>query len=398
MTPIKQTFTFGRNWRRFLKSYTPERQAIAQEALLAFLKLPDLRGKSFLDIGSGSGIHSAAAFLAGASRIHSFDYDPDSVAATKLMHKMMGSPAHWTIEQASVLDAAYMKKLGTFDVVYSWGVLHHTGDQWQALQNAGLCLHDESRLFIALYAKEAYPEWEYWQDVKKRYNEASSFGKWIMEIRYVWIHLLSESWAELLKLPKMIYDYKHSRGMALWSDVRDWLGGWPTEFSSVPEVSEFCKEKFDLRMANLAVGEGNTEFLFMKEAYATSCGVLLMDERQIPACLPVLDSALLGSFQKPVWILGAADGAKMVFDYLTKAGIAVAGFVEPTPSASELRGHRIYDFATFVQMADKEAPVIIANRYVSQNQVPLMKAGWTTIINGHPWIVRSRAQRIKAHL
>ncbi len=130
-------FAFGKNWESFIaKNFDGSRLKIASDHLLGFLKTDTLDGKRFLDIGCGSGLHSLAACGAGAREIVSFDYDRDSVSTTEGLRRMAGDPPHWRVEQGSVLDAAYMESLGTFDIVYSWGVLHHTGDQWTAIRNA----------------------------------------------------------------------------------------------------------------------------------------------------------------------------------------------------------------------------------------------------------------------
>ena len=131
-----ERFEFGKNWSRFLSLLNDERIAAAQNSLKHMLGVEDLRGKSFLDIGSGSGLFSLVARRLGA-RVHSFDYDPHSVACTKeLRRRYFPGDAEWTVEGGSALDADYLKSLGEFDVVYSWGVLHHTGQMWQALDNA----------------------------------------------------------------------------------------------------------------------------------------------------------------------------------------------------------------------------------------------------------------------
>jgi 2-polyprenyl-3-methyl-5-hydroxy-6-metoxy-1,4-benzoquinol methylase len=126
-------FEFGANWALFLGLMNDERIDQAVESLKMMLGVSDLQGRRFLDAGSGSGLFSLAARKLGAT-VHSFDFDPASVACTKeLKRRYFPDDGAWTIEEGSVLDQEYLLRLGQFDVVYSWGVLHHTGAMWQAL-------------------------------------------------------------------------------------------------------------------------------------------------------------------------------------------------------------------------------------------------------------------------
>ena len=138
-------------------------------------ELADLRERTFLDIGCGSGLFSLAARRLGAS-VHSFDFDEQSVAcARELKRRYFPDDPDWRIEAGSVLDAAYMKGLGEFDVVYSWGVLHHTGAMWVALEQAiGRVASGGGKLFIAIYADQGWKSRAWWF-VKLFYNRLPRF-------------------------------------------------------------------------------------------------------------------------------------------------------------------------------------------------------------------------------
>lgn len=262
-------YEFGQNWNNYIqKHFSEERLAISQKKLLDFIATDSLEGKTFLDIGSGSGLHSYAAFKSGAKKIHSFDYDEDSVRTTKLLWEKAGKPENWTIEQGSVLDEGYLKSLGQFDIVYSWGVLHHTGDQWAAIRNATIPLHDNSVFFIALYASEPYknPSCDYWLDIKQKYNTAGPLKRKMMECSHYYKNCLVPDLREKRNPLSRFKDYKKGRGMSLWTDIKDWLGGWPMEFSSTKEVFEFSKDELSLDIVKIKMGEACSEYLLMPKA------------------------------------------------------------------------------------------------------------------------------------
>ena len=146
-----ERFEFGKNWAAFLSVLDDERIATAEDSLKEMLECEDLQGKKFLDIGSGSGLFSLAARRLGAT-VHSFDFDPNSFACTQeLRRRYFPGDADWRIEQGSALDSKYLESLGKFDIVYSWGVLHHTGEMWKALENATLPVGAGGKLFVAIY-------------------------------------------------------------------------------------------------------------------------------------------------------------------------------------------------------------------------------------------------------
>jgi 2-polyprenyl-3-methyl-5-hydroxy-6-metoxy-1,4-benzoquinol methylase len=257
-------FKFGKNWANYAqKNLTDENIQLAKTHIARFIESNTLEGKSFLDIGSGSGIHSLAANRLGASEIYSFDYDLDSVKTTLLSKKIEGDPAHWQVEQGSILDKSFLEKLPSFDIVYSWGVLHHTGDMWLAIRNCATKLKQGGLLYISLYAKEAYPDYERWIDVKRMYNSSGSLRKNYLLAKET-IRLLLGKLRNGENIIKYVHSYKEKRGMSFLHDQIDWIGGYPIEFSSKEEVIDFCAKDLGLQLKNISTGEGCSEFLFQK--------------------------------------------------------------------------------------------------------------------------------------
>ena len=259
-------FGFGKNWEDYIKKhFSEERVEISRKHMLSFLKLDSLKGKSFLDIGCGSGLHSLAALRSDAERIYSFDYDKDSVATTQKLKEFAGNPAHWEARQGSILDKEFLRTIEPADIVYSWGVLHHTGSMWEAMDNTAELGKKGSLYYIALYDYDIQvnPTPEFWLDLKQRYNKSNAWEKRKLELWYIWKFM---AYGNILGLPVLlakIFLYKHSRGMAFYTDVKDWLGGWPMEFAKRADVKNWA-EKHGLEMLTMKTGEANTEYLFKR--------------------------------------------------------------------------------------------------------------------------------------
>ncbi len=173
-----ERFEFGKNWQNFLSLLNEERIITAEKSLKAMLQVENLQDKTFLDVGSGSGLFSLAAKRLGAN-VHSFDYDPHSVnCAKELKNRYYPQDEHWKIEQGSVLNGDYLSSLGQFDIVYSWGVLHHTGDMWQSFKNIIPLAKNEGKIFIAIYNDQGFQSLV-WRKIKQIYC-SGTIGKTII--------------------------------------------------------------------------------------------------------------------------------------------------------------------------------------------------------------------------
>jgi len=238
-----ERFTFGKNWAVFLEQLNDQQIGEAEQSIQEMLEVENLEGKTFLDIGSGSGLFSLAARRMGA-KVYSFDYDPHSVACTReLKSRYYLNDPDWTVDSGSVLDANYLAKLGQFDIVYSWGVLHHTGNLWQALENIIPLVKDGGKIYIALYNDQGGPS-RRWLWVKKTYNRYP-----FMRVPLLLGSFWRLYWRAMLKdllLLRPGYTFRlyreKRRGMTVWRDMIDWVGGYPFEVSKAEDVFHFYRK------------------------------------------------------------------------------------------------------------------------------------------------------------
>jgi len=267
-------FGFGKNWQHFLSVLNDDRIHRAEESLLDMLQWDraDFAGKTMLDIGSGSGLFSLAARRLGAT-VYSFDYDQDSVACTReLKRSYFPNDDRWTIEQGTALDPAYLQSLGQFDLVYSWGVLHHTGNMWQALENVIVNTKPDGHLYISIYNDQGIQSTIWWW-IKKIYNLLPS----ILQTPYALLFIIPMEIILLLmslwqRNPQSYFERwnskKTERGMGVWYDNIDWIGGFPFEVATTQEIVQFyTKHGYTLLNINeIGRGHGCNEFVFQRES------------------------------------------------------------------------------------------------------------------------------------
>jgi 2-polyprenyl-6-hydroxyphenyl methylase/3-demethylubiquinone-9 3-methyltransferase len=264
-------FAFGENWRLFLNNLNDTRIEQACQSLRDWLQVSDLAGQSFIDIGSGSGLFSLAARRLGA-RVHSFDYDSASVACTtELKRRFFADDPDWIIERGSALDGDYLQRLGQFDIVYSWGVLHHTGHMWPALANAGERVRPGGKLFIAIYNDQGNTS-RRWRLIKRWYVEGGKLRRAFLLIAMfgvIWGPTFLRDTLRLAPL-RTWHAYGGTRGMTPWRDLVDWVGGYPFEVARPEEIFDFFKQRgFQMECFRTSGGGmGCNEFMLTRQTPA----------------------------------------------------------------------------------------------------------------------------------
>lgn len=232
LTGLESHFAFGENWSDFAATLGEAQIARAVESLARLLPADELAGRSVLDIGSGSGLSSLAALRLGARSVLALDIDPASVETTSRVLAAHAPGADWSVRAANVLEIS-PAELGQFDVVHSWGVLHHTGDMWRAVERAAAFVRPGGLLAIALYRKT--PACGAWREAKRLYSAAPAWAQ--APARWLFSAALLGGLALRGTNPvAYVREYRRRRGMSFRHDVHDWLGGYPYESAAPEEV------------------------------------------------------------------------------------------------------------------------------------------------------------------
>jgi 2-polyprenyl-6-hydroxyphenyl methylase/3-demethylubiquinone-9 3-methyltransferase len=293
-TSSGEAFAFGANWRRFLESVDESRIAAAVDSLQQMLGGETCRGARFLDAGCGSGLFSLAAARLGAD-VRSFDVDAQSVAATREIQRRFGpADAAWEITSGSLLDPDFLAGLGDFDVVYSWGVVHHTGEMWRAIELLQRRVAPGGLLWLAIYNDQG-PASDAWRHIKRCYNALPAWLRWayVVVVGGLWLtyrilrragQLLIGTLMRWLSFRSPIPSVKETyarlgrsagrRGMHWWYDLVDWIGGWPFEVAKPEEVLAYLRDRgFELVQLRTCGGNiGCNEYVF-RRCFAAAAAV-----------------------------------------------------------------------------------------------------------------------------
>lgn len=261
-------FEFGKNWAEYSKSISQQEIDDARIELIRLVGNRSLEGRTFLDIGCGSGLHSLAALQLGAKYIHALDIDPDSVKTTEATLAKFWPGKNYKVEKLNIFDPGFTE-LGQFDIVYSWGVLHHTGDMWEAIGKATARVAPQGQLIIAIYRKT--PLCGFWKWEKRIFTHSGKPVRLALTNLYAGMKI-SKDLIRLKNPLRKIKQYNRGkRGMHWKTDLIDWLGGYPYESASAEEIIDtVCKKGFSLEYSNKTLpefgifGSGCAEYRFRK--------------------------------------------------------------------------------------------------------------------------------------
>lgn len=259
-------FEFGENWMDFVGVVNESHKLNAVAELRRLFPDDELRGGTFLDIGCGSGLHSLASARLGVAAVYATDIDPNSIAAARRVLAEIDGKIPWTAETVSVFDLP----AGQFDVVYSWGVLHHTGDMWRAVHAATAQVKLGGLFAIALYRKTRFCRM--WRVEKALYTKAPEWLRAPWRWTYTFLFLLALAVGRGRNPFAYIREYQKSRGMSFYHDIHDWLGGHPYESAAPAEIRAFMKERGFSEVRSFTkgpslglFGSGCDEFVFRRE-------------------------------------------------------------------------------------------------------------------------------------
>lgn len=257
-------FDFGQNWKEFSEhALDPARYAQAQTHFAELMQGIPLAGANFLDIGFGQGLSLLCAARAGA-RIHGLDINPKCREVFNFNARQLESVVpDANVAIGSILDGEPLAAVREwapkgFDVVHSWGVLHHTGAMWQAIENAAALVRPGGYFVLAIYNRHwTSPAWTL---IKRTYVASPKPLQKLLTAIFVPVIYIAKSVTTRRNPLRM------ERGMDFYYNVVDWIGGYPYEYASHEEIEQFVVGKgfACTRFIPAVVPIGCNEFVFRR--------------------------------------------------------------------------------------------------------------------------------------
>jgi len=258
------SFNFGRNWEAFSAAKLDARRLHdATRSLQELIGAGNIEGRSFLDVGCGSGLFSIAAAQCKAARVVGFDVNPTAIEVSQKnvvrLADQLDRIAEPHFRVGDVLDDVFLAQLGTFDIVYAWGTLHHTGAMWKAVRKAASLVKAENGMFVVAIYNHHWTS-PIWKQIKRFYNLSPCPVRWLLNYLFGALIYVAK-WAITHRNP-----LNKERGMDFWYDVIDWLGGYPYEYARVADIVRFVQPLgFQLeQIVRPSVSTGCNEFVFRR--------------------------------------------------------------------------------------------------------------------------------------
>jgi len=266
----ERQFDFGSNWRAFSRhALTPERVEQAKRHLAELLGHIKIQDRSFVDIGFGQGLSLLIATSMGGRTV---GCDINPLCATVLQENQVRAFPELNAQAipiviGSILDDNLVTSVrhrspdgprGYYQIVHSWGVLHHTGDMAAAIRNASSLVAPGGHFIVAIYNRH----WSSgaWTVIKRLYNTCPAPIQKIM-VGLLWPVIFLAKWLVTRRNP-----FRQARGMDFYYDVVDWIGGYPYEYGNVEEITK-CVEALGFQTERVIPAEvptGCNEFIFKR--------------------------------------------------------------------------------------------------------------------------------------
>jgi len=262
---VKNTaFDFGENWVAYSReALTKEKVESARIDFKQLYSGISFEGKRFLDIGFGQGLALLFAKEMGAI-VTGCDINHKCKESLEITKQVVGYKGEITTIIGSILSKETMNALrgdcnNKFDIVHSWGVLHHTGSMYKSLKDVTTLVENDGYIVLAIYNRHwSSPLWRF--------------------IKFVYCYmpqmvqkLLIAGLTPIIVASKFIVTGKNplkcKRGMSFFHDVTDWIGGYPYEYASSEEICSIMRSKgfTCVRTVLAEVPTGCNQFVFKRE-------------------------------------------------------------------------------------------------------------------------------------